>query len=172
MRPRTLGVLFVVMGALTYAAAWISWRAFLVLAAVWLVVTLVGLATVLARPATDAGYPPLRLALTVCGVLVGLLVSAALIYRFAPVPVGATSLRVSLERETGSAGYSGDCERSGDEGWRCDVADRQGSGSATYEVEVDGTCWKARRSSPEQRSEGPMPARAEGCTRLRDRIML
>jgi hypothetical protein len=97
-------VLFVALGALTYAAAWVSRRAFLVLAAVWFVVTLLGLATVVASPATDAGSAPLRLVLTVFALLVGLLASAALIYRFAPVPVGAKSLRVSLERETGSAG--------------------------------------------------------------------
>jgi hypothetical protein len=172
MRPRTAGVLFVVLGALTYAAGYVSWQALMVLVVAWFLSALLGLAVLFALPATDAKQPPLRLVLQTFAALVALAVAAGAAYLFAPVPVGATTLRGSVERETDSAGLAGECRHLDGPRWRCDVADTQGSGSATYAVEVDGRCWQARRSSPDHYTEGPMPARAAGCTRLRDAISL
>lgn len=140
--------------------------------ALWCVVALLGFANTLALFTTNADRRPVRRVLMLFAVLAGLLATATLTYLFAPAPVGTKSLRGSLERETGSAGFTGECKRSAGADWRCDVADRQGSGTASYTVEVDGRCWRARRSSPDHYSEGPMPARAAGCTRLRDAISL
>ena len=100
------------------------------------------------------------------------LTAAAVAYLFAPVPVSATSLHGSVERATGSAGLAGGCLHRAGPHWHCDVADGQGSGQASYEVEVDGTCWRARRSSPNSYTETPMPAGAQDCARLRDQISL
>jgi len=133
---------------------------------------LLGVAWVLALPAADGGPPPLGFVLQIWAVLLGLLAAATVAYLFAPVPVNATSLHGSVGRTTGSAGLAGSCEQRSGRHWHCDVADGHGSGQAGYEVEVDGTCWQARRSSPDRYTETPMPARAKGCARLRDQIAL
>ncbi len=91
------------------------------------------------------------------------------VYLFMPVPASTNSLHQSLERETGSAALVGACSRTTEpDVWACRVSDDSGSGTATYEVTLDGRCWNATLSASD--SEGPMPKRASGCTRLRDRL--
>jgi hypothetical protein len=109
---------------------------------------------------------------TAAALIVSLAALALGAYVLVPVPLSAKSLANSVERETGSGGVAGRCSKREDDRWRCTAADPQGSGSASYEVTADGGCWRARRSSPEGYTETPMPRRAEGCTRLRDRYPL
>lgn len=114
----------------------------------------------------------LRRVLTLGTIVAVLLGAGAAVYLLVPVPLRAETLTHSLERETGSSGLGGECERAQGDRWRCTVSDAGGSGFADYLVTADGKCWEARRTSAASLAETPMPARAEGCTRLRDRYPL
>jgi hypothetical protein len=155
----------------------VAWVVFLGLVATSAVVGLLGFASLAGSAVVRIrggapGAPPLRLVLGIAAALVGAVSIAMAAYLWAPVPLTAETLTNSVERESGSAGTGGECSRSGSEGWRCDVTDGDGSGTATYVVAADGNCWRARRRSPVQFTETPMPARSDGCTRLRDRYPL
>ena len=53
--------------------------------------------------------------------------------------------------------------------WRCGVTD--GSGGVDYLVEVDGHCWRARKTGVDG-SETPFPRRLTGCIGIHDQIRL
>jgi hypothetical protein len=74
----------------------------------------------------------------------------------------------SLTREARSP-FEVECSRGAGGFSRCLVADRAGSGSASYRFKERGDCWSARRTSPQHFTEGPMPGRLEGCVTFRDR---
>jgi hypothetical protein len=85
-------------------------------------------------------------------------------------PVTGHSLFQSVEHASGSAGRvlggaGGRCRRRTKTAtrWSCSVADREGSGGATYRVRVErGTsCWHGALAS--DYSEGGMPKAIHGC---------
>jgi hypothetical protein len=183
MRPRTLFVVFVLLWGLALGAleatdrSDLAWVVVLAALAAMCVVALLGVATpvavlVVRRREGATGAPGVRLVLTVAGCLAGALAAVVAAYLFAPVPTSPGALHNSVERETGSAGFAGNCSRAGPSRWRCEVTDGQGSGSATYEVTTDGSCWRGRRTSADSAAEAPMPTRVAGCTRLQDRYPL
>jgi hypothetical protein len=74
----------------------------------------------------------------------------------------------SVKVSSGSAGaildYDGTCLQTHQAArWRCGVVDTEGSGGATYDVNVrvDSSCWDAQMVN--DASEGGMPARVSGC---------
>jgi hypothetical protein len=155
----------------------VAWVVFLGLVATSAVVGLLGFASLAGSAVVRIrggapGAPPLRLVLGIAAALIGALSIAMAAYLWASVPLTAKTLTNSVERESGSAGIGGECSRNGSARWRCEVTDGEGSGTATYEVSTDGSCWRARRTSPVQFTEVPMPARSDGCTRLRDQYPL
>jgi hypothetical protein len=77
------------------------------------------------------------------------------------------ALHRSLTREADSP-FEARCTGHGSGVLRCMVADRMGSGSARYRLVDSGDCWSARRTTPADFTETPMPARLEGCRALRD----
>ncbi|MGI8592899.1 MAG: hypothetical protein ACR2ML_00760 [Solirubrobacteraceae bacterium] len=90
------------------------------------------------------------------------------------LPASPEALHYSVTRGVGGPpglGPAG-CRERGDDRWRCDVLDTQGSGSLEYAVRMDGRrCWRARRLSPPGGEEGePLPGRAKGCVGVRDRL--
>lgn len=155
----------------------VAWIVFLGLVAASAIVGLLGLASLAASAAARkrggaTGAPPTRQLLGIAGAFAAAVAAALAAYVFAPVPLTANTLTNSVERESGSAGIGGECSRRADEHWRCEITDGAGSGGASYEVTVDGRCWRARRTSPGHFTETPMPARPDGCTRLRDQFPL
>ncbi len=105
------------------------------------------------------------LALAVCALAFA---AYALLARFViHGPVTSRSLARELTRESGSAGLTldrpGRCRELSPVSWRCAVEDREGSGGATYRVQVepDSSCWQAGLVN--DYSEGGMPRAVDGC---------
>ena len=119
---------------------------------------------------TDSGPPAWSAVGLAAAALLAVPAGAAAIYFLLPVPVSESTPVRSVERETGSAGlYSvSSCSERGEQRWRCEVADRSGSGLAHYTVSAGNRCWHARLTNDD--FEGHMPARADGCTTLRDTV--
>jgi hypothetical protein len=89
---------------------------------------------------------------------------AAWAFVFFVTPLSEGRVARLLADEAGSPYFDERCVSRGDEGWRCDVADRGGSGSATYLVTRHGRrCLTARRVSPNSATETPMPLTLRRC---------
>ena len=120
---------------------------------------------------SEEGPPQWWAVLLAAGALLAVLVGAAAAYILAPAPVSGRGITNSVERETNSTDLlESDCTEVRDGRWRCRVLDASGSGHSTYVVDAGWSCWTARRT--ENQAETPMPARAEGCTTLRDTLGL
>ena len=95
-----------------------------------------------------------------------------LAYYLAPAPtLSGTSLAHSLTRaaDGDKLGALIPCERH-DELWRCTIGHANGSDLADYRVDMHSSrCWRARLVLRHDEIE-PMPARLEGCVRLRDQV--
>jgi hypothetical protein len=95
----------------------------------------------------------------------------ALLARFAiHGPVSDGALAKAVERESESAGQTFDsderCREVRNSIWRCSVTDQEGSGGATYRVQLrpNSSCWDATLAADD--SEGGMPESLAGCVYL------
>ncbi len=105
-----------------------------------------------------------------------LLVLALPVLAFSFLPAvgspSAQALNYSVTREVDGSvtlGVSA-CDR-GQDVWVCEVYDESNSGSATYRVRLDGSCWTAVKTGGFG-EEVPLPQRASGCVRFRDQLRL
>ena len=117
----------------------------------------------------------MRLLLRMGLVLALLLVLAAGAFVFLPA-VGSFSreaLNYSVSKRVGGSVVVGvdPCRRQARDRFRCEVADKSGSGGASYLVTVNGRCWKARRLG-RARFEGELARRKSGCVKWRDQLRL
>ena len=119
----------------------------------------------------------LMLVATAAGAVILVLGTAAYVYSPAIGTPSAKALNYSLGTEVGGAPLLGDvykCKPRGERLWQCDVADSQGSGSATYRLRIEGRlCWHAWKLTPDSREEGePLKRRANACVKLHDQVRL
>jgi hypothetical protein len=153
-------------------AAWAVYFAVLAALAIVAVVTLALTVSALVNVRSASGGPaPVPL---MAATLLMLAAAAAVpvVYVLLPVPTSARTVENDLERATDAArfvGPAGGCAEQREGRWRCSVSDSSASGHAGYAVRTDARCWRARRIRD---GEAPMPARASGCTTLRDLIGL
>lgn len=113
----------------------------------------------------------LRRVLAIAALAVALLVAVAALGRFViHGPVSSSGLAKAVTRESGSAGGilndDARCRETEERIWRCAVTDQEGSGGATYRVQVepDSSCWNATLA--DDYSEGGMPETLSGCVYL------
>lgn len=108
------------------------------------------------------------------GTLAVLAAGAGVAAALMPAPDGrvdGVTLHRSLQHQARSAfpDEPGSCVRRHTDAapgrWRCDIGDREGSGSARYRVTVTGAgpCWRAKLVDDD--SEGGMPPTVSGCVR-------
>ena len=95
---------------------------------------------------------------------------------FAPAvgPISPNALYWSVSLEVGGTQLFGSdgCTKQHGRRWICQITDGQGSGSAAYDVVLEGDCWQARRTPGETSFEGSMAIRASDCVGLRDQVRL
>jgi hypothetical protein len=95
---------------------------------------------------------------------------------FAPAvgPISPNALYWSVSLEVGGTQLFGSdgCTKQHGRRWICQITDGQGSGSAAYDVVLEGDCWQARRTPGETSVEGSMAIRASDCVGLRDQVRL
>jgi hypothetical protein len=103
------------------------------------------------------------------------LVATPLAFFFAPA-VGAPSaaaINWSIARHAGGSLLLGidQCRERRPGLSLCDVPDSSNSGSATYRVQLDGRCYRARKVTTDSNEEGPyLPRVVNECVALRDQL--
>jgi hypothetical protein len=146
------------------------WALFSAAVAILCVLGLVGVvwAVRAAINSTDSGPPACWAVLLAAAALVAVPAGAAAIYFLLPVPVTESTLAHSIERETDALTLysSASCSEQTGTAWRCDVPEISDSGTVEYAVTVGDRCWRA--SLRTEGAGGEMPARADGCAKLRD----
>jgi hypothetical protein len=102
---------------------------------------------------------------------------AILVYFFAPATsFSPRTLGYSVAGETSGTGLLGSmpCRRRATHTWACDVWNQGGSGTVTYEVEMDGSrCWHGHRTTRGWDEDGhPLPREVSDCLKIRDQMRL
>jgi hypothetical protein len=112
----------------------------------------------------------LRMGLVLAILLV--LLGGAFVYLPAVGSYSRQALNYSVSKRVGGSVIGvGPCRKQARHRFRCQVADSEGSGGATYQVTVDGRCWKARMAH-DYGHEGKLERRANGCLKWRDQLRL